>query len=258
MSKKPKLSNEEILDQRFHAVDHQPLLDVFGVDIPEDLLKLALSHRSFANEHGHLPNNERLEFLGDSVLGLSISTKLYQHYPTHPESVISKMRASIVSRYALADTAREISLGEHIMLGKGEMLTNGQDKDSILADTMEALFGAIFLSSNYETARDVILRLFDKKIQTAAAVGRYQDWKTSLQERLAEYKLPMAQYDATSVGPEHEKLFTATVTVYDTLLGTGQGSSKKFAEQAAAKQSLQSLNDISVRQNLQQCQNSQK
>ncbi|GAA1474865.1 ribonuclease III [Corynebacterium felinum] len=256
--RRPRLTGEAALNARFGKVDHAPLLASLGVEIPEDLLKLALSHRSFANENGNLPNNERLEFLGDAVLGLSIAGKLYEYYPTRPESDISKMRASIVSRYGLADIAREIGLGEFVMLGKGELLTDGSNKDSILADTTEALLGAIYLAHGFEVARDVVLRLFDEKVRTASAVGLHHDWKTALQERLAEYKLSMPVYAATSEGPEHEKLFTATVSVNGTFIGTGQGQSKKVAEQQAARESLQLLNDPEIRNQLILCQNSQK
>ena len=117
--KKNRLTGVDALNEAFDAVDHQPLLDHLGVDIQRDLLVLALTHRSFANENGMLPNNERLEFLGDAVLGLSVANKLYEQYPSSPESDVSKMRASIVSRYGLADIAREIDLGNHILLGKG-------------------------------------------------------------------------------------------------------------------------------------------
>ena len=258
MSKKYRLTGTQALERAFAEVDRNALLSALGVEIPAELLKLALTHRSFANENGHLPNNERLEFLGDAVLGLSIAGKLYEKYPTRTESDISKMRAGIVSRYGLADIAREISLGDHILLGKGELLTDGRNKDSILADTTEALFGAIYLAHGFETARDVILSLFARKIDQASATGINQDWKTALQERLAKYKLPMPAYDATSVGPEHEQVFTATVKVLDQIIGAGQGQNKKNAEQAGAQQALALLNDPKARAELIQCQNSQK
>ena len=139
MSRKKKISGEQALEEAFAAIDTAPLLASLDVELDESFLRLALTHRSFANEHGHLPNNERLEFLGDAVLGLSIAARLYEKYPTRPESDISKMRASIVSRFGLADIAREMGLGAFILLGKGEANSNGRDKDSILADTTEAL-----------------------------------------------------------------------------------------------------------------------
>jgi len=204
VSRKRRPTGEEALDTAFRAVDHAPLLRALGVELSEESLRLALTHRSFANENGSLPNNERLEFLGDAVLGLSVATRLYLQYPSRPESDISKMRASIVSRYGLADIAREIDLGAHLLLGRGELVTEGRSKDSILADTTEALLGAIYLEHGFEVARDVVLRLFKEKIDSASADSLHRDWKTALQERVAELKLPMPVYAATSTGPEHE------------------------------------------------------
>ncbi|WIM66914.1 ribonuclease III [Corynebacterium breve] len=242
-AKKHKISGAEAWQIAYESVDHTPLLEQLGISLDDDHLRLALTHRSFANEHGHLPNNERLEFIGDAVLGLSVATKLYELYPSRPESDISKMRASIVSRYGLADIARHINLGQHILLGKGELVTEGREKDSILSDTTEAIFGAIYRQHGFEPARDVILRLFDEKIRTASATGRHQDWKTLLQERLAELKAPMAVYRATSEGPEHDLTFTAEVVVGDTVRGKGIGPNKKLAEQEAAREAVKFLHD---------------
>lgn len=243
MSRKNRLTGDEALQAAFHAVDHAPLLAALGVTLADEGLRLALTHRSFANENGTLPNNERLEFLGDAVLGLSVANQLYTQYPSRPESDISKMRASIVSRYGLADIAREINLGPHILLGKGELVTDGRDKDSILADTTEALLGAIYLEHGFETARGVVLRLFAAKIDAASATNIHRDWKTALQERAAELKYPMPVYSATSTGPDHDLTFTATVTVNDVPLGHGVGASKKFAEQKSAHEAYRLLRD---------------
>lgn len=235
MSRKKKISGEQALEQAFAAIDTAPLLASLDVDLDEEYLRLALTHRSFANENGHLPNNERLEFLGDAVLGLSIAARLYEKYPTRPESDISKMRASIVSRFGLADIARDMGLGAFILLGKGEANSNGRDKDSILADTTEALFGAIYLQHGFETARRVILALFAEKVDAAVSTRNHMDWKTSLQELCAERKLPSPEYSATSTGPEHNQVFTAQVHVDGQLLGEGVGPNKKQAEQQAAE-----------------------
>lgn len=235
MSRKKKISGEQALEEAFAAIDTAPLLASLDVELDESFLRLALTHRSFANEHGHLPNNERLEFLGDAVLGLSIAARLYEKYPTRPESDISKMRASIVSRFGLADIAREMGLGDFILLGKGEANSNGRDKDSILADTTEALFGAIYLQHGFETARRVILALFAEKVDAAVSTRNHMDWKTSLQELCAERKLPTPEYSATSTGPEHNQVFTAQVHVDGQLLGEGVGPNKKQAEQQAAE-----------------------
>ncbi|KQB85289.1 Ribonuclease 3 [Corynebacterium oculi] len=245
--KKKRLSGQEALDAAFGAINHRPLLDKLGVEISEEGLRLALTHRSFANENGMLPNNERLEFLGDAVLGLSVATQLYAQYPSSPESEISKMRAGIVSRYGCADIARDIRLGDHILLGKGELATGGRRKESILADTTEAILGVIYREHGFEVAREVILRLFGHKIDTATAKGRHEDWKTVLQERLAELKLPMATYSSTSTGPEHELVFSAHAAVNGHAVGSGTGQNKKIAEQEAAHQAYLALADPQVR-----------
>lgn len=243
MRKKPKMTGPEALEAAYTSVDHGPLLQAFGIELDDDYLRLALTHRSFAHEHDNLPTNERLEFLGDAVLGLSVAAQLYEQYPSRPESDISKMRASIVSRYGLADIAREINLGTHILLGKGEVATGGRDKDSILADTTEAILGAIYRQHGFQPARDVILRLFKDKIDSASAAGRHLDWKTTLQELCAELKADMPAYAATSTGPEHDKTFTATATIGGKVLGKGVGHNKKLAEQEAAHQAFLHLRE---------------
>jgi len=237
------LSAEEAWSKAFTVVDHSPLIERLGVDLSQDQLKLALTHRSFANEHGHLPNNERLEFVGDAILGLIVATELFQMYPSRPESELSPMRASIVSRYGLAEVAREIGLGEHVLVGKGEEHTGGRQKDSILADTTEALLGAIYLEHGFATARDVILRLFGQKVAQATVATRRQDWKTALQVRLAELKLPVAEYRSEAEGPDHDQTFTAEVVVAGIARGKGVGPNKKVAEQEAAHQAVLYLRD---------------
>lgn len=236
--KKPRVTGEEAWDAAFDAVDHAPLLTHLGVDIEREGLRHALTHRSFANENGMLPNNERLEFLGDAVLGLSVATQLFEQYPDRAESDISKMRASIVSRYGLADIAREIGLGQHILLGKGEESTDGRNKDSILADTMEAVLGAIYRQHDFFVAREVVLRLFKAKIDTASAQGLHQDWKTTLQEKVAEKRLPAPVYEAEVTGPDHDQQFTSHVLIDGVKRGTGSGPNKKLAEQQAAHQAF--------------------
>ena len=243
MSQKKKLTGEQALAVAFAEVDHGPLLKALGVELNDELLCLALTHRSFANENGHLPNNERLEFLGDAVLGLSIAAKLYEKFPSRPESDISKMRASIVSRYGLSDVAREIGVGQHVLLGKGEQSTGGRDKDSILADTTEAILGAIYRQHGFEVARGVVLRLFAAKVENAVVSGRHMDWKTTLQELCAELKAAMPVYSATSTGPEHDQTFNAVATVAGLTVGRGTGHNKKLAEQQAAEEACQALRE---------------
>ncbi|AQQ15566.1 Ribonuclease 3 [Corynebacterium glaucum] len=242
-ARKKRISDDDAWQQAYDAVDHAPLLTAVGAQISPEMLKLALTHRSFANEHNHLPNNERLEFVGDAVLGLSVAHKLFELYPSRPESELSPMRAAIVSRYGLADIAREIDLGPHMLIGRGEELTGGREKESILADTTEALLGAIYLEHGFETARKVVLTLFDAKLRSATATTKHQDWKTTLQVRLAELKLPVAEYRAEAEGPDHNQIFTAEVLVDGVVRGTGTGPNKKLAEQEAAHQAVLFLRD---------------
>ena len=206
-----------------------------GVTIDPELLVLALTHRSFAYEAGGLPTNERLEFLGDSVLGVVVTDRLYRDHPELPEGELAKMRAASVSQRALAQVAREIDLGPCVLLGKGETATGGADKDSILCDSLEAVFGAVYLTHGIDVARDVILRLVGPTLTAAAASGVALDWKTSLQEACAERGLGVPVYAADGTGPDHARTFTATVTIDGIVRGTGTGTAKKHAEQEAAE-----------------------
>jgi ribonuclease III len=222
----------------------QTLLDALGVDLPDERLTLALTHRSYAYEQGGLPTNERLEFLGDAVLSLTITDELYHRYPDQPESYLAKLRSSVVNTLALADVARNLSdegLGAYLLLGRGEVVSGGADKSSILADGMESLLGAIYLEHGIEVARDVVLRLFVPLIEAAATLGAGMDWKTSLQELTAERGVGAPSYVVTSTGPDHEKEFTAVVVVMDTEYGSGVGRSKKEAEQKAAAATWKAL-----------------
>lgn len=241
--KKARKTGAEAWQAAFEATDHAPLLAALGVEIEPELLKLALTHRSFAHENGNLPNNERLEFVGDAVLGLSVGDELYVCYPDRPESHISKMRAGIVSRYGLAEVARRIELGPHILLGKGERLSDGADKDSILADTTEALFGAIYRQHGFAVARSVIVSLTREMIDSAVESNRTRDFKTSLQELVASLKAPAAEYTATRSGPDHNPEFISTVSVNNVTLATGVGPNRRKAEQIAAGKALAALEE---------------
>ncbi len=216
------------------TTDRGPLLAVLGVSVDPDLLELALTHRSYAYEHGGVPHNERLEFLGDSVLGLAITTTLYRDNPDLPEGELAQMRAAVVSTVALAEVAGRIGLGKYILLGRGEELTGGREKASILADTMEALFGAVYLDQGPEEARDLVMRLVGPLLHEAARFGAAMDPKTHLQEAAAERQAPAPEYTIESTGPDHDRRFTATVSVGDLVTATGTGTSKKQAEMAAA------------------------
>ncbi|WP_328353800.1 ribonuclease III [Mycobacterium sp. NBC_00419] len=222
----------------------QHLLDALGVELPEELLTLALTHRSYAYEHGGLPTNERLEFLGDAVLGLTVTDELFHRHPERTEGDLAKLRASVVNTHALADVARDLTdegLGAHLLLGRGEVNTGGADKSSILADGMESLLGAVYLHHGVEVAREVILRLFGDLLDTAPTLGAGLDWKTSLQELTAARSLGPPSYVVTSTGPDHDKEFTAIVMVTDTEYGSGVGRSKKEAEQKAAAAAWKAL-----------------
>jgi ribonuclease III len=221
------------------------LLEALGVDLPDDLLTLALTHRSYAYEHGGLPTNERLEFLGDAVLGLTITDELFRRHPDRSEGDLAKLRASVVNTQALADVARSLTdegLGAHLLLGRGEANTGGADKSSILADGMESLLGAVYLHHGIESARQVILRLFGALLDAAPTLGAGLDWKTSLQELTAARGLGAPSYLVTSTGPDHDREFTAVVVVMDTEYGSGVGRSKKEAEQNAASAAWKALN----------------
>ena len=212
-----------------------------GVFIDPELLVLALTHRSFAYEHGGLPTNERLEFLGDSVLGIIVTDRLYRDHPDLPEGELAKMRAATVSQKALSEVARGIDLGPCILLGKGETATGGADKDSILCDAFEAVLGAIYLTHGIDTSREVVNRLVGPLLERAADAGVALDWKTSLQEASAARGMGSPVYTCEGEGPDHARTFTATVTIDGTAYGTGVGSAKKHAEQEAAERAYAAL-----------------
>lgn len=241
MSRKRRLTGEAARSAAFDSVDHAPLLKNLGVELSDDSLRLALTHRSFANENGNLTNNERLEFLGDAVLGMCVAEELYRRFPDRAEQDISKMRAGVVNMYALADLARRIGLGEHILLGRGEKATGGDDKHSILADTTEALLGAIYLQHGFEVAKATVLRLFSGMIDDAPTESRGRDWKTLLQERIAAKKLPAPEYTVKTTGPDHDLTFYVDVLLDGVVKGSGTGGTKKEAEMQAAHQAHTAL-----------------
>ena len=200
-----------------------------------ELLLLALTHRSYAYENGGLPTNERLEFLGDSVLGVVVTETLYLSHPDLSEGRLAKLRAAVVNARALAEVGRAIRLGEHVKLGRGEETTGGRNKASILSDTVEAVIGAVHLSGGIDVSAQVVHLLFDPLLEAASALGAGLDWKTSLQELSAEHGLGVPEYLIADEGPDHMKTFTAQVRVGDQRYGNGIGRSKKEAEQLAAE-----------------------
>jgi ribonuclease-3 len=210
-----------------------------------ELLERALTHRSFAYENGGLPTNERLEFLGDSVLGVVVTETLYRTHPDLSEGRLAKLRAAVVNARALADVGRDIGLGEHIKLGRGEESTGGRAKASILSDTVEAVIGAVHLSGGFDASAPLVHMLFDPLIEAASELGAGLDWKTSLQELSAERGLGVPEYVIQDEGPDHMKTFTAQVRVGEDLYGNGVGRSKKEAEQAAAETAYGELSTLS-------------
>jgi len=219
------------------------LQQALGVTLSDELLDLALTHRSFAYENGGLPTNERLEFLGDSVLGLIVTDALYRDRVHDPEGQLAKVRAAVVNARALADVARRIGVGDCVRLGRGEEGTGGRDKASILADTLEAILGAVYLEHGVVVAGEVIHGLFDPLLAAAAERGAGLDWKASLQELTARAELGVPEYRLSETGPDHDKFFTAWVVVSEREFSRGHGRSKKEAEQEAAEAAYVTLSE---------------
>lgn len=204
------------------------------------LLRLALTHRSVSSDDPSRDDNERLEFLGDAVLQLAITEYLYASYPTLPEGQLAKVRAAVVSRPTLAQVARSLGIGEFVELAPGEERTGGREKDSILADAMEAILGAVYLDAGLVAARKVTLGLWEKHVAERAKAPGVKDYKTRLQEHLAQHS-QRPEYSVEGTGPDHDRSFAALVTVEGEVLGSGRGRSKKSAEQEAAREALHKL-----------------
>ena len=217
------------------------LNEVLGVDLEPSLLQLAFTHRSFAYESESKETNERLEFLGDSVLGLIVTEELYKRYPDFDESRLSPLRSGVVNMRALADIARTLNLGQYIRLGKGEEVTNGRDKNSLLADALEALIGAIYLQCGFEKCTEIVGRLIQSTLESAVARGAGLDGKTALQELAASLGKGAPEYQVSEEGPDHDKNFTATAVVAGQSIAVGTGKSKREAEQVAARLAYESL-----------------
>ena len=203
-----------------------------------ELREIALTHRSYAFEHDLDATNERLEFLGDSVLGLVVTDMAFAAFPTMPEGELAKLRAAIVNAQALAEVARSLDLGSLVRLGKGEEQSGGRDKASILADALEAVFGAVYLDAGLDESRGLIERLFRPLMEAYARGEGERDHKTILQELASRELRTMPEYRLEERGPDHEKEFTATVFLNGEPLGMGVGKSKKEAEQRAAREAF--------------------
>lgn len=207
-------------------------------------LKEAITHRSFANEHRNhqMKDNERLEFLGDAILDLIISKYLFDKYPVMPEGDLSKVRASIVCEGSLAKTARNIDLGAFILLGKGEEMTGGRTRNSILADAFEAVTGAIFVDGAFEDVVKFLQTTLIENVDSLSVEDLYTDYKTILQENIQKESMQPLHYEVVDEkGPDHDKDFYVAVYHGELCLGKGIGKSKKEAEQQAAKTALKAL-----------------
>jgi ribonuclease III len=202
---------------------------------------LALTHRSWCAEHPDDPPNERLEFLGDAVLGLAVTGHIYQAYPELPEGPLAKLRASVVNTASLAAVAAELGLGSGLRLGKGEDLSGGRTKESILADAFEAVLGAVYLDAGWEAARALVVELLAPRIEASADRPGRRDYKTRLQELTAQLAMGAPGYVIDGTGPDHAKQFEAAVVIDGATRGRGVGTSKKRAEQDAARAAWQSL-----------------
>ncbi len=220
--------------------DPAELAGILGVSIPAELLERALTHRSFAYEHGG-DHYERLEFLGDAILQQVITLELYERFSDLPEGDLSKRRSALVSTAALAEVARSIELGGFLRLGRGEVSTGGHDKSSLLADVVESIIGAAYLSLGQQAAADVVIRLVGPLFDQADRFGISMDHKTALQEHCDRHSMGKPVYAVTSEGPDHSRQFHAMVSSDGVNLGSGSGSSKKTAEVAAAQQALAGL-----------------
>ncbi len=235
-----------------HASEAQSLEAAIGwTFVDRSNLHRALAHRSWCAETGE-ESNERLEFLGDAVLGLAVTQYIFTTYPELSEGDLAKMRAGVVNALVLAEVARSFDLGRYMLLGKGEDATGGRDKTSILADALEALIGAVYTDGGWEPAAALVIRMLDGRIVISADGPGGQDYKTRLQELVAHRFEQLPVYKTEDDGPDHAKNFYAKVFVLNVERGTGEGRSKKQAEQAAARQAWTSISAELAAQSMQQ------
>jgi ribonuclease-3 len=206
-----------------------------------ELLGQSLAHRSWCSEHGGQDSNERLEFLGDAVLGLVVAEHTYRQHAELSDGMLSKVRASVVNAHVLAEVAVELGVPDHLRLGKGEDASGGRAKVSILADTMEAVIGAVYLDAGLEAARALVLSRLAGRIDAAVGEPGESDHKSRLQEEAVRLGRGVPRYDVEGFGPDHARRYLATVYVSGQRLGTGDGRSKKDAEQVAAQEACRTL-----------------
>ncbi len=212
-----------------------------GVDIEPQLLELALTHRSYAYENGNIPNNERLEFLGDSVLGFVVTAHIHDLLTELPEGELTKVKNAVVSATALSQVATTIGLGEFLRLGKGEDQTGGREKPNLLADAFEAILGAAYVSKGLEAAEGIIRKLVFPLLEDTDSLRANSDPKTTLGERAQADSKSAPEYVTTHEGPDHDRTFFSTVSIDGKAIGSGQGRSKKLAETQAAIDALAKL-----------------
>ena len=221
-------------------------LDALGLPAKQgSIYELAVTHRSYAYEQPTpLPHNERLEFLGDAVLGVMVSDLVYRTYPDASEGAMARLRASVVNTQALAALARSMDLGPHILLGRGEEASGGRDKASVLADTLEALIGALYLDRGMDAVAGVLVPRFQGLLENSIELGTGYDPKTALQETAVKAHGDRPTYRVAASGPDHDKRFVAHAYVNDELYGVGAGRSKKEAEQNAAREALARITEL--------------
>ncbi|NCY15530.1 MAG: ribonuclease III [Actinobacteria bacterium] len=223
------------------------LLDQLGHHFTDPApLLLALTHRSWCAENAGSRSNERLEFLGDAVLGLIVTDHIFTAHPEMPEGSLAKLRAAVVSEPTLAAVAAELGVGACLRLGKGESASGGREKASILSDAMEAIIGAVYVDGGLDAARPVVLDLFGDRISIEAIGPGSADFKSQLQEILARRSEGAPVYELSDEGPDHDKRFFARVHVDGLVIGEGEGRSKKLAEQAAAQAAFMRLTSVPV------------
>lgn len=219
------------------------LSEKLGVEINRELLKLALTHRSYAYEHGNIPNNERLEFLGDSVLGFVVTSHIYETLTNLPEGEMTKVKNAVVSARALAVVAAELSLGEYLLLGKGELATDGRNKPNLLADAFEAILGAAYISNGFDSARALVEKFVFPLLDNPDEIRANSDPKTTLQERIQALGRGTPNYKTRFEGPDHNRDYFSTLYVNGEEISHGEGRTKKSAETAAAIKALELLVD---------------
>jgi ribonuclease-3 len=220
----------------------EELLKRLGVKVNPELLELALTHSSFSYENS-CESNERLEFLGDSVLGYIVASHIFRQEGKLPEGDLTRLKNSIVSAEALAVAARRLGLGEELRLGKGEESSGGRDRLNILADAMEAVIAATYLSSGLDQAKQLVVKHILPMLGDPLSLREFADPKTTLTERLAKLGRPNPRYEVQSFGPEHNLVYSAKCFSGDLLLGQGEGRTIRSAESAAAAMALKNMRD---------------